>query len=83
MAAVTLLLIHVSVKQDGQEWHVIYHGAQEKGTVLEGVSVIPTTLHLSAKTVNQDGWDLTVTHLVLMEHRLIYGQVHCVLIRSA
>ena len=82
MAAVTLLLILVSVKQAGQEWRVIYHGAQEKGSVLEGVSVIPTTLHLNAKTVNQDGWGLTVTHLVLMEPRLIYGQVHCVLIHS-
>ena len=83
MAAVTLLPILVSVKQAGQEWRAIYHGAQEKGTVLEGVSVIPTTLHLSAKAVNQVGWDLTVTHLVLMEYRLIYGQVLCVLIRSA
>ena len=71
MAAVTQQPIFVSVKQDGQEWHAIYHGAQEKGTVLEGVIVIPTTQHLSVKIVNQDGWDLTVTHLVLMVSRLV------------
>ena len=76
MAAVTQQPIFVSVKQDGQEWHAIYHGAQEKGTVLEGVSVIPTTQHLSVKTVNQDGWDLTVTHLVLMECKLVYEPEH-------